>query len=114
MTNLSVSIQGTLQNNEHLLAVNLTDNEPSQSAKSFGLLVSDYDGFPDPNRPVAFPIDTSQQCGWNLQGSNLGNFSFTFYAVLIIPPENPFPQQIEWTLTYTNGESISQWSDVTQ
>lgn len=114
MAGPTVTIQGSIQNGEHILTVTLTDNEPSRSGKSFGLSVSDYGGFPDPNQPGTFSADQSQPCGWNLQSANLGNFSATFYAVLAIPPGDPFPNQVEWTLAYSSGESVGQWSAVTQ
>lgn len=109
MANPTVSITSTLDG-DYILTVNLSTSDASKSGKAFVLSVSDYDGFPDPNRTSSFPIDTNYPCGWNLNSSNLGNLTGTFYVM--IPAFKDLPNQIEWTLEYTSGTPSSGWANV--
>jgi len=112
MANPTVSITASVINGDHILTVNLTTSEPSQSGKAFVLSLSDYDGFPDPNQSSSFPATSSYACGWNLGSTNLASLNATFYAVIIIPPGQPLPNQIEWTLEYVSGAPYSDWAVV--
>lgn len=98
---------------DQILTAQLQVNLQSASGIVFGLLLNDYDGFPDPNAVNAFPKynnptppedpdNDPYKCAWNIQSvSNLNAASPLLFQAVYFPQDGEAPGQVKWFLKYS-------------